>query len=322
MSQRFGKPSAPYRSPFGNRRDGVPASPSQSSRRLHRSHLPSASMTTATPPLRPPRPDSLQSTPMPMQPPTRPVASKPKPDQPTPTPAPRKIQSKIFCASIRDHAIWAAAIPLLLADRAESKWETARLNSHDLAVHIAPPHGEAAGGSTVRFALVTATDVGQPDLSKKLHRLAARKNGSDAVVLFLLSRCNADGQAVDTMAAYKQLQLDTAVSILPLAAVETLPATVAAFCGQLTAPLVDAPGASNRRIYNLLRMYFGNPVPLSADEAKKLVAACEAEMSMSSRQAGVTLKDVIAFCNDLKIKSPGRLEEILGTENAVLMDRF
>ena len=208
MSQRFGAPSAPYRSSFGNRRDGVCAGPSQSSRRLHRSPLPSASATAATPPLRPPRPGALQSISAPMQPLTRLAASTPKPGQPTPAPAPRKIQSKIFCASIRDRSVWAAAIPLLLADRTESRWDTARLNSHDLAVHIAPPHGETVGGSTVRFALVTATDVGQPGLTKKLHRLVARKNGTDAVVIFLLSRCDADGPAVDTMAAYEQLQLE------------------------------------------------------------------------------------------------------------------
>ena len=107
--------------------------------------------------------------------------------------------------------------------------------------------------------------------------------------------------------------------MLPLAAVETLPATVAAFCGQLTAARIDAPGASNRRIHNLLRMYFGNPAPLSAGGATKLVAAYEAERGMSARQRGVTLKDVIVFCNDLKINSPGRLKEILGPEDAVLM---
>ena len=114
----------------------------------------------------------------------------------------------IFCASIQDRTEWAAVVPLLQAGRTEPRWEKARLSSHDLAIRIASEGCDMnAGGSsdTIRFLLVAPGDVGHPEATKKLHRLAQRKSGLGGVVVFLLSRGNGEGH---NMPAYKQMQLE------------------------------------------------------------------------------------------------------------------
>lgn len=114
----------------------------------------------------------------------------------------------IFCVSIQDRTEWATVIPLLQAGRTEPRWEKARLSSHDLAVRIATEHSDTtAGGSsdTIQFLLVAPGDVGQPEATKKLQRIAQRKSGLGGVVVFLLSRGDGGGH---NMAAYKQMQLE------------------------------------------------------------------------------------------------------------------
>lgn len=114
----------------------------------------------------------------------------------------------IFCASIQERPEWAPVIPLLQAGRAEPRWGKARLSSHDLAVRIVAADNHAAVNSTddtIRFLLVAPGDVGQPEPTKRLQRLAQRKSGLGGVVVFLLSRGDGEGH---NMAAYKQLQLE------------------------------------------------------------------------------------------------------------------
>ncbi|KJR80573.1 uncharacterized protein SPSK_10625 [Sporothrix schenckii 1099-18] len=232
-----------------------------------------------------------------------------------------KITEMIFCTSIRERPEWASVVPIFQAVPAEPRWETARLSSHDLAVRVASEGiGAGAHGSsdTIRFLLVAPGDVGQLESAKKLQRLAQRKNGPDSVVIFLLSRGDGEGH---NMMAYKQLQLDLRdmdLSILPLTAVAALPATVAAFCSQLTIPSRFDQDNHNNTLQNLVRMYFGGPLPLSIEGAKRLIAATAA----SAKRPETTLQDVIRFCSDFRGRSPHQLADILGSEDASRLADF
>ncbi|CAK7203483.1 hypothetical protein SEUCBS139899_006217 [Sporothrix eucalyptigena] len=174
----------------------------------------------------------------------------------------------------------------------------------------------------IRFLLVAPADVDKPDMTNKLQRLARRKNGLGGVILFLLANDDGDGH---NMAAYSQIQIDlrdTDLSILPLMAVATLPATVAAFCSQFTMPLrADYCTSPDNTLHDLLRMYFGDPVPLSLDGAKRLVAATE-EAAHHRPSGNATLQDVVRFCSGLETRGPHRLADLLGVEDAARLADF
>lgn len=117
---------------------------------------------------------------------------------------------------------------------------------------------------------------------------------------------------------------DTDLSILPLTAVATLPAAVAAFCSQFTMPLRTDQDSPSSPLHILVRMYFGGPAPLSIEGAKTLVAATAtaAGRTAAANRPGTTLQDVIRFCSDLRGRSPHRLAELLGSGDASRLANF
>ncbi|KIH88497.1 hypothetical protein SPBR_08029 [Sporothrix brasiliensis 5110] len=74
----------------------------------------------------------------------------------------------------------------------------------------------------------------------------------------------------------------------------------------------------NNTLQNLVRMYFGVSLPLSADGAKQLIAAT----AESAKRPETTLQDVIRFCSDLGGRSPHQLADILGAEDASRLADF
>ncbi len=100
---------------------------------------------------------------------------------------------------------------------------------------------------------------------------------------------------------------NTDLCILPLTAVETLPATVAAFCSQLTlpqhGPATRGEGGNTDRLRGLLRIYAGTgSAPLPAETADRLIMAtaaakCAETPSTPSRpgRPAVCFRDVAAF---------------------------
>lgn len=71
-------------------------------------------------------------------------------------------------------------------------------------------------------------------------------------------------------------------------------------------------------LQDLVRIYFGEPVPLSIGGGKQLVAATEAAVN----QPDITLQDVILFCSDLRDRSPHQLTDLLGAEDASRLVNF
>ena len=263
-----------------------------------------------------------------------------------------KIAEMIFCSSLQDRPEWAAAVPLLQATRAEPRWIKARLSSHDLAVRIARLDGDkngtdatATASNMIRFVLVAPVDVGKPDTKKRLQRLAQQKSRLGGAVVFLLS--SGDGDGLD-MASYNQIQAeyvssrkmdylmpsplliklipkslhDTDLAVLPLTAVATLPATIAAYCSHFTLPpQTDDYAKSAAASINLLRTYLGGPMPLSLNGAKRLIEA--ANEALHHPAAGkISLQNMISFCSDLRDGDPRRLAAILGAEDASRLARF
>ncbi|OIW34786.1 hypothetical protein CONLIGDRAFT_675742 [Coniochaeta ligniaria NRRL 30616] len=142
----------------------------------------------------------------------------------------------MFCATLRKRPEWAAAVPILL--RKETRdWKEKKLETHDVAMPM-PAIGTIRGGGVfLRFILLSAPDLKQPETLQRIERLFYLEGGRRCAIVFLLST---DGNQ-DGLSAMGQLQMEImekfiSIPILPLTSLDHLPARLEAFHGKLLTP--------------------------------------------------------------------------------------
>jgi hypothetical protein len=177
----------------------------------------------------------------------------------------------MFCASLRKRPEWAAAIPFLLRKETRDWKGTScisacqethgalnssyrpekRLSTHDLAMPLPGPATIDRGGVCLRFVLLSALDVKQPETMQRIERLYNFEGGRRCAIVFLLPtndnecgvpalgwlqveyannrRCRSSSLHVGANELLRIMEKFISIPILPLTSVSELPTTLEAF---------------------------------------------------------------------------------------------